>query len=202
LSQPQPNPTTRSEEPTLGFLLCSAIATENSREHNRRVLERVAAKSSIRAYGLGAQIAALEVSDPWAGVPAALRLRAYANREFGTDLTPEAVRRIRGRVCEALEVDTAAADALPLSRVVEVLAESEGQPTTEGGDTMTAFRWLRVRQIAGLFGFNPGHVAKTADAGIFVTNGKSGPERRIDVLSVIKKQLAQLNGTDPDDAPA
>jgi len=184
------------QEPTLGQLLCSAITDERSREHNRHVLDRVAARSSVEAHWFGAQIAALESFDPWAGVPAALWLRGYANREFGQDLTPHAVMRIRGRVCEVLDINTDVADALPLSRVVEVLREADKASDSPGTDSVSQYRWLRVRQVASLFNLNPGVVTKNADAGIFITNGKTGYERRIDILSVVQWELARLNQQD------
>lgn len=194
------NPTTPADTPpdiTLGTLLIHALSAEQARENNRRAVERAAARSSIEAAMLSAQIAALNAGDPYSNFPAALRLRAYANNEFGQDFTPEAVRKIRGRVCEVLDIDTAAADALPLARVVEAL---QAPRAAEADDLSREFRWLRVRQIARLFDFNAGTVAKMADAGTFVTNGQSGYDRRIDVLSVVRRQLAQLER--PEDTEA
>jgi hypothetical protein len=163
---------------------------------------RMAARSSLDAFQSRMYGAALDAHDPWADVPEALRLRAYANREFGQDLPPEAVRCIRGRVCEVLDIDTATADALPLSRVVEALARADSGADTGPAvpDPMTQFRWLRVRQVASLFALNPGVVARSADAGTFATNGHSGYERRIDVLSVVRWVLERLDRQGPEAA--
>ena len=180
-------------DPTLGLLLISALAANRSREHNRRLLDRVAARSSLEAHWYGAQLAAVESVDQWAGVPSALRLRGYSNREFGQDLSTEAVLRIRGRVCEVLDIDTAAADALPLCRVVEVLSTTGEHGGHAGDDLALRFRWLKVTEIARLFAMNAGQVSKLADAGRFVTNGKTGHDRRIDVLSEIPRELDRLN---------
>lgn len=195
---PESPPPTAPREPTLGQLLMSALCAENAREHNRQVIERAAARSSLDALQVRSQVAGIIAYDPWANVPAALRLRAYANCEFGQDLTPEAVRRIRGRVCEILDIDTAAGDALPLSRVVEELSRADHVTDPAISDPISQFRWLRVRQVASLFDLNPGVVSKNADAGIFVTNGQTGFERRVDVLSVVRWQLERQSR--PDDA--
>ncbi len=192
MNDPTPVPTQQVEPPdrTLGELLNHVVADERGREHNRAIVARAMARSSIEAFSVGAQVAALEACDPYTQFPAVARLRAFANNEFGLDLTPEAVRRIRGRVCEALDIDTTAADALPLARVVEVLR----RPQEDLADaSVDQFRWLRVRQIGRLFDLNPGVVTKLADDGIFVTNGQSGYDRCIDVLSVIRRELDRLD---------
>ena len=195
---PQPAP-----EPTLGYLLMAALSTENAREHNRRAIERAAARSSLHGYITGMHVAALSAGDQGGDVPAALAIRAYTNREFGQDLTPEAVRRVRGRVCEVLDVDTAAADALPLSRVAELLRQSgAADDGTAGGDPAAADRWLKVAQVAALFALNRGTVSKLADAGTFVTNGRTGHDRRIDVLSVVGWNLGRLARQAAGDDPA
>ncbi len=195
-SGPSADPPT-PREPTLGDLLVSALSAEMARENNRRTLERVAARSSVEAALLSVQIAAYNSGDRWGHIPAALAIRAYTNREFGMDFTPEAVRRVRGRVCEALDIDTAAADALPLKRVAEVLAEPRRSDDTSVADTVSDFRWLKVTQAARVFALTPSRVTKLADQGTFITNGKIGYERRVDALSLIKWVLDRVDR--PDD---
>ena len=173
-------------------LLNCEISGEQSREHNRRVVEQAATRSSTEAFLLRTYSAVLDSGDPYGHIPAVPQLRAFANNEFGQDLTPEAVRRIRGRVCEALDIDTAAADALPLARVLEVFRDLPAD-TPAGNDLASQFRWLRVSQVARLFAQNAPQVSRLADAGAYVTNGKRGPERRIDVLSVIRREFERLD---------
>lgn len=148
---------------------------------------------------MGAQ----EAFDPWDQVPAACAIRAFTNNEFGLDLTREAVLRVRGKVCELLDIDTTAADALPLSRVAEVLRSATKPGAGPADDRLTDFRWLKVTQVASLFAMNPGQVSKLADKGTFVTNGHTGSDRRIDVLSVVRWVLDRLAKQDAvDDALA
>lgn len=187
---PPPAAPTRRED-TLRDLLMAAIGAERGREWNRQAVAREAARSPLSAIHFSVSVAALEAFDPWDEVPAACAIRAYTNNEFGLDLTQEAILRVRGWVCEYLDIDTVAADALPLSRVAEVLRDA-ATGRTPGEDPMAEFRWLKANQIAMLFGFNRGGVSKYADAGKFVTNGHKGHDRRIDVLSVVRSELARL----------
>ncbi len=196
--------TPAAQETTLGHLLMSALSGESAREANRQMVERVTARSPIVGAATRAHVAAYESCDPWGHVPAALAIRAYTNRLWGLDLTPEAVRRVRGHVCEMLDIDTGAADALPLSRVAELLRSGrDAEKTNATDDTMAAYRWLKVTQVAKLFALNPGQVSRNSDAGTFTTNGRTGSERRIDVLSVVKWVLERLDrqsaGDDPGD---
>lgn len=194
---PPPSP----PEPTLLDLLLTAQSAEMAREHNRRVLDQATARSSVSGYSLGVQIAALSAGDPWADVPAALAIRAFTNREYGQDFTPDSVRRVRGRVCDVLKIDTAAADALPLGRVAEVLTGTAASTTDPAADP----RWLRVTDVARLIrrvnvdgqsgrkGDDElrGSVSRWCSYGTFVTNGKTGTERRVDAVSVVHWLLSQ-----------
>lgn len=189
-------------EPTLRELLMSAWGNENAREWNRQAVAREAARSPLSALHLSVSAAALNAIDPWDEVPAACVIRAFTNNEFGLDLTRESVLRVRGRVCELLDIDTTAADALPLSRVAEVLRNGT-KPPGPVGDQLAELRWLKVTQVASLFAMNAGQVSRHADKGTFVTNGNTGSDRRIDVLSVIRWELDRLAKQDAvDDALA
>src|SRR5262249_42903370 len=86
---------------------------------------------------------------------------------------------------------------LTLEQVADALESSnrdvDSEPTA---DPLDEYRWLRVRQVAKVFALNPGQVSNSADDGTFVTNGKTGYDRRIDVVSVVRWVLERLNRQD------
>lgn len=86
--------------------------------------------------------------------------------------------------------------------VVAALEEANRTPTTGNDFYLDNYRWLKVTEIAKLLALNPGQVSKYGEAGTFVTNGKTGHDRRIDVLSAVRWELDRLARQDnaPDSA--
>jgi hypothetical protein len=88
-----------------------------------------------------------------------------------------------------------AVNQMTIPAVVAALAEADRAAETAGADEddpLAEFRILKVTQVAKLFAINAGVVSKRCDDGTYVTNGLTGHDRRIDVLSVIRQQLEQL----------
>jgi hypothetical protein len=128
-------------------------------------------------------------------VPGWEALVTYAEREFYSVPDLHILRVIRGQVSEARDVSPAAVNAMTIVRVMDALAErrvEDVQAAEAPADPLAAFRWLKVTQIARLFALNAGQVSKLGDNGTFITNGKTSYERRIDVLSVVRRELARL----------
>jgi hypothetical protein len=135
-------------------------------------------------------------------IPGLERIRTYAEREFGVELSTGVLRQIRGRASEALDITSAEVDQLTLEQVADALALAEKE--LAGGaaaDPFAEFRWLKVTQVARVFALNPGQVSKLADTGTFATNGKTGHDRRVDALSVVRRELARLDRQGGADEP-
>jgi hypothetical protein len=129
-------------------------------------------------------------------MPGITRIITFVEREYGCGMSLEVLRRVRGRVCEALDIEFTAVNELTLVQVADALDVASQEPAAQQPTTdhlHSEFRWLKVKQISQLFALSASQVTKLADAGTFVTNGKSGYDRRIDVLSVIKRELERLN---------
>ena len=94
-----------------------------------------------------------------------------------------------------LDIPIGAVNDLSILQVVEAFDDANRSPATAGaGDFLLAeYRWLKVTQIAKLFALNAGQVSKLCEAGTFATNGKTGHDRRVDVLSVVRWVLDRLN---------
>jgi hypothetical protein len=128
-------------------------------------------------------------------MPGITRIITFVEREYGCGMSLEILRRVRGRVSEALDIDFTAVNELTLVQVADALDTASREPATQTPASdylLSEFRWLKVKQIAQVFALTPSQVTKPADAGTFVTNGKSGYDRRIDVLSVIRRELERL----------
>ncbi len=128
-------------------------------------------------------------------VPGWEALATYTEREFHTPPTLPALRQVRGRASEGLDVGLDAVNAMTIAAVVETLAAADRSATAGAGgadDPFADVRWLKVTQIEALFGVSKGQVSKLGDTGVFVTNGQTGHDRRIDVLSVVRWSLHRL----------
>jgi hypothetical protein len=129
-------------------------------------------------------------------IPGWEQLATYIERQGWSELSLTTLRAIRGLVSEARDVHISAVNEMTIVEVAEVLDEARRQPATRGSGAdplLDEYRWLKVKQVARLFALNASQVSKLADAGTFVTNGKTGFDRRIDVLSVTKWVLDRLN---------
>jgi hypothetical protein len=134
-------------------------------------------------------------------IPGWDHLVTIVEREFGSEPSLFILRTLRGRASEVLDIPIGAVNDLTILQVVEALDEANRAPTAITATTdslLDEYRWLKVTQIARLFALNAGQVSKLADSGTIASNGKSGNERRIDVLSVIKRELGRLDRDDRD----
>jgi hypothetical protein len=125
-------------------------------------------------------------------VPGWEELATYAEREHYSAPSLTILRAIRGRASEVLDIPISAVNDMPITAVMAALHDAEKAPVTAPSDPLAELRWLKVTQVANLFALNRGQVSKLADDGTFVTNGNTGHDRRIDVLSVIKRELDRL----------
>lgn len=129
-------------------------------------------------------------------IPGWDQLATLVEREFGSEPSSHHLRALRGRVSEVLDIPRNAVNDLTILQVVEALDEADRAPLDTGLTNdilLDEYRWLKVTQIAKLFALSAGRVSKLAGNETFVSNGKTGNDRRIDVLSVIKEVLARLD---------
>lgn len=125
-------------------------------------------------------------------LPAFRRLQEASLPRYG-ELTPLAFDCLVAETLERAGYDTVTAGTLTLEEFAVAFDTANEPAPPPNDDELAGYRWLKVRQVAGLFDFQAGTVSKWADNGKFVTNGETGNDRRIDVLSVIRQQLAQLD---------
>jgi hypothetical protein len=131
-------------------------------------------------------------------IPGWDELATYTEREFHRPPSLEVLRVIRGRASEVLDSPIAAVNELTIAQVVEALDADRKRPEIGTDFLLDNYRWLKVTEVAKLLAMNAGQVSKNADAGTFATNGKSGHDRRIDVLSAVRwvlDRLARQNST-------
>jgi hypothetical protein len=130
-------------------------------------------------------------------IPGWEQLATLTEREYGSEPSVYNLRAIRGRVSEVLDVPIGAVNDLSILQVVEALDEVNRTPAAGAGDFLLAeYRWLKVTQVAKLFALNAGQVSKLCDAGTLATNGKTGHDRRVDVLSAVRRELDRINAED------
>ncbi len=127
-------------------------------------------------------------------------LATIAEREFHRVPDLQTLRAIRGRASEILDVSISAVNGMTIVAVLEALVAADRAPVPSD-DPLNEFLWLKVTQVEALFGISRGQVSKLADAVTFVTNGKTGNDRRINVLSVVRWSLNRLaTSADTSDA--
>jgi hypothetical protein len=120
------------------------------------------------------------------------RLQEAAIPRYG-ELTSLAFDCLVAEVLERAGYDATEASTLTVEEFAEAFESANEPPATPPGeDELATLRWLKVRQVAALFDIRPGTISKAASSGKYLTNGKTGNDRRIDVLSVIREQLAQI----------
>jgi len=132
-------------------------------------------------------------------IPGWEQLATYIERETGAEVSLVCLRTIRGFLSEIGDMPLAAVNEMTVVEVGQVLDEVRRQPAVREGAAdplLDEYRFLKVKQIAKLFAFSSSEVSKLANAGAFVTNGRTGHDRRIDVLSVVKRELHRLNRED------
>ena len=126
-------------------------------------------------------------------VPGWEELATFTERRLGHPPSAACLRMVRSMALEALDATIADMNAMTIVAVVEALTDAARRPTEPDGDFLLAeYRWLKVGQIAKLFDLSPSRVTKLTDAGTFASNGKTGNDRRVDVLAVVRWTLTQL----------
>lgn len=136
-------------------------------------------------------------------IPGWEQLATAAEREFHRPLSAELMRSIRAFVSEVRDISLTAVNELSVVEVAEIFDAARREPAPQAGtpdQLLAEFRWLKVTEIAGLFALTRSNVSKLATDGTFVTNGKVGNDRRIDVLSVVRWTLDRLKreGVEPE----
>ena len=129
-------------------------------------------------------------------IPGWDQLATLTEREYGSEPTVYTLRAIRGLASEVLDTPISAVNEHSILQVVEAIDDALRPPAAADapGDFLLAeYRWLKVTQIAKLFALHAGQVSKLCDAGTIATNGKTGYDRRVDVLSVVRRELDRIN---------
>jgi hypothetical protein len=118
---------------TLGQLIRALEGSDNAYQANLRTAQRKETESPAEAVWWHVQASALKfVPDP-ARMPGIDRLEALCDEEWGSGLTAENVRKLRGRLCSRQAIGTAEVDAMTLHSVVDAfLLRSRGQENQEG----------------------------------------------------------------------
>ena len=120
-------------------------------------------------------------------IPGWDELATFTERHLSHPPSVACLRQVRSMALEALDAPIATVNEMSIAAVVKTLDEASRRPAEEDGDfLLKEYRWLKVGQVAKLLNMNPGQVSKHADADTFVNNGKTGHDRRIDVLSVVR----------------
>ena len=111
----------------LGQLLANLESSERAYEANSRMADEQEAKHGhIVAIAARIQASALLFQPNRARMPGIDRLEALVNESYGTKLTAESIRKIRGKICRILKCGTEEADKLTMLRAVEILESHEG----------------------------------------------------------------------------
>ena len=129
-------------------------------------------------------------------IPGWDELATFTERHLSHPPSLACLRQVRSMALEALDVPIATVNGMTIEAVVKALTEVSQRPAPEEASSdflLAEYRWLKVKQIAALFALAPSQVTKLANAGTFVTNGKTEHDRRIDVLSVVRYTLDRLN---------
>ena len=138
-------------------------------------------------------------------IPGWEQLATAVEREYHRELSLDVLRGVRGFISEVKDVPLAAVNEMTIAEVAEIFDAARPQPPSSSvspaDPLLNEYRWLKVTQVAKLFALAPGQVSKAADAGTFVSNLKNGHDRRIDVLSVVKRELERLNRGDSTGTP-
>ncbi len=185
---------------TIGQLLRNLESSERAYQANMQQADRTEAKSgSVVAWHtrLQAQILRFQL-DP-KRMPGIDAIVALVNEEWGTPLTSEAVRKLRGRLCRILKKPLEAINSLTMAEAAEHLTrESVGseepnatQPVNPSTDMVTEpltdqktpKRGNPDRETIALY-------RKIVGTGNKMTHGNRG--KRVELAKTFKSEIAQL----------
>src|SRR5262249_503653 len=112
-----------SESPrmTLGQLLMRVEGSEMAYAANMRTVEREEERSPISAIHTRACTEALRFRPDESAMPGISRLETFADKEWGSGLTSESCRRMRGLICIKAALTLDAANALSLTQAADIL---------------------------------------------------------------------------------
>jgi hypothetical protein len=118
---------------TLGQLIRELEGCEHAYQANLRTAQRKESESPAEAPWWHLQAAAFKFVPDRERMPHIDRLEALCDAEWGTGLTAQNVRKLRGRLCARLGVGVTKADDMTLNAVVDVLVQqAEGREQREG----------------------------------------------------------------------
>lgn len=106
---------------TLGELLMRVEGSEMAYATNMRTVEREEGRSPISAIHTRACAEALRFRPDESAMPGISRLETFADKEWGSGLTPESCRRMRGLICLKATLTLDAANALSLTQAADIL---------------------------------------------------------------------------------
>ena len=134
---------------SLGQLILELESSERAYRDNLRTADRVEAKDGHNLQSTWWRIAAgalLFQSDP-ARYPGIDRIEALCD-EWGTGLTGENVRRLRGKLCSKLGVGVTEANAMTLNAVAAALGLGVAEAKTNGGQSSSSFSTSRSDPVS------------------------------------------------------
>jgi hypothetical protein len=142
---------------TLGELVLRVEGSELAYAANLRTVEREEERSPISAAHTRMQVEILRFRPDESTMPGISRLEVFADKEWGTGLTPQSVRRMRGIVCTRAGLTLEEANALALNEAADILA---GQPVAATGRSCGNPRDRVLAYLADVRGVEDGWVAR------------------------------------------
>jgi hypothetical protein len=147
----------KQDEMTLGELLRRIEGSDAAYATNLRMLQREEERSPASAIHTRMTIEVLRFHPNEHSMPGIGRLEVFADREWGTGLKAESVRRMRGLICTKAVLTLEATNALTLRQAGDILFGSpppRGQVSAPAGDRLAAYL-AEVRAVeAGWLGPN------------------------------------------------
>jgi hypothetical protein len=161
----------------LGELLQRLESSEQCFEFNSRTAQRLDSKSQpLLAYRHRLQAGALLFQPDPGRMPGIDRLEAIVNAEWGTRLTAESVRRLRGRLCRLRQCVATDADQLTMNEAADAFegknigatdSKREPQTTATADDGFISFK-----AATALTALRADEITRACDAGHVRSHGK------------------------------
>lgn len=134
---------TEQPQMTLGELVRRIEGSDSAYAENMRRARRTEERSPASAIHSYMTAEALRFWPREAEMPGIGRLEVYADREWGTGLKAESVRRMRGVICTNAGLTLEAANALTLPQAGDILfggPPPSGQPAAPTADRLVLHR--------------------------------------------------------------
>jgi hypothetical protein len=176
-----------------GQLLLNLESSERAYQANMRLANRQRVK-----YGSGValhaelQAAAFLFQPNPARQPGIDRIEALVLEEWGSKLTAENVRRLKGRLCRKLQYNPDQVDALTMIQAADYLQEQQRREPSRDND-----RYISFSDAVKVYSVSMSQLTKWADAGHISDNSQRGRgKRKIDAASLVRYLARRDSETD------